>query len=109
MPKPRLELGLKLRGRASACMDLSDGLSIDLRRLCIASGVAAELDQIPAAKGATIEQALHGGEDYELLFTSPKPLKLPGIFHIGSMVKGKPGLILLNGKPLQPAGFEHFR
>jgi len=109
MPKPRLELGRKLRGRASACMDLSDGLSIDLHRLCIASAVAASLDQIPVAKGATIEQALHGGEDYELLFTSSKPLKLPGIFHIGNVVKGKAGLITLNGNQLRPAGFEHFR
>ena len=109
MPKPRLELGLKLRGRASACMDLSDGLSIDLHRLCLASGVAASLDRIPVARGATIEQALHGGEDYELLVTSSKPLKIAGLFRIGTMVKGRPGLILLNGKPLQPAGFEHFR
>jgi thiamine-monophosphate kinase len=109
MPKPRLELGRKLRGRASACMDLSDGLSIDLHRLCKASGVAADLTQIPTAKGATIEQALHGGEDYELLFTSPKPIKLPGVVHIGNITKGKPGLIRLNGKPLKPAGFEHFR
>ncbi len=109
MPKPRLELGRKLRGQASACMDLSDGLSLDLHRLCAASGVAASLDQIPVAKGATIEQALHGGEDYELLFTSSGPIGMKGVFPIGNIVKGKAGLILLNGKPLQPAGFEHFR
>jgi len=69
---------------------------------CVGRG--ASLDRIPVAKGATIEQALHGGEDYELLFTSPKPLKLPGIFDIGTIVKGKPGLILLNGNQLRPAG-----
>src|SRR5208283_5020162 len=75
--EPRLALGKSLVGRATACMDLSDGLSLDLHRLCIASGVAAEIDRVPVARGATIEAALHSGEDYELLFTLPATM--PGV------------------------------
>ena len=58
-----------LRGRATACIDISDGLALDLHRMCVASGVAAEMDHVPVARGATLERALHGGDDYELLFT----------------------------------------
>ena len=68
---PRLEFGRKLVGKATACMDISDGLALDLHRLCMASGVAAELDTVPLLNGATIDQALHDGEDYELLYTAP--------------------------------------
>ncbi len=106
--QPRLALGRKLIGKASACMDISDGLSLDLHRLCLASGVAAELDTIPMASGATLDQALHGGEDYELLFTSKTPLRMAGITNIGVIRKGKPGAVKLNGKPLKPAGYDHY-
>ncbi len=75
--QPRLELGRKLRGLATSCMDLSDGLSLDLHRLCVASGVAAEMDRVPVVRGATVERALHGGEDYELLFTLPPGKRAP--------------------------------
>jgi thiamine-monophosphate kinase len=81
-PEPRLALGQWLVAKriASAMMDLSDGLSSDLPRLCAASGVGARLlaCQIPAAqlparnhKGSAdlLQLALHGGDDYELLFT----------------------------------------
>ena len=75
---PRLEFGRKLVGKATACMDISDGLALDLHRLCKASGVAAELDKVPLLKGATIDQALHDGEDYELLYTAPPANESPG-------------------------------
>ncbi len=52
-------------------MDLSDGLSLDLHRLSKASGLSAEIEAPPIFRGATLTQALHGGEDYELLFTVP--------------------------------------
>ncbi|HWF06859.1 MAG TPA: thiamine-phosphate kinase, partial [Bryobacteraceae bacterium] len=67
-PEPRLALGAFLREklRASAAIDLSDGLSLDLRRLCLASGVAADIVVPPVFPGATPAQALDGGEDYEL-------------------------------------------
>ncbi len=108
-PEPRLTLGRKLIGKASSCMDISDGLSLDLHRLCTASGVAAELDSVPVAPGATLDQALYGGEDYELLFTSKTPLRIAGITRIGAIRKGKPGSVKLNGKPVKPAGYDHFR
>ena len=58
---PRLDFGRKLIGKATSCMDISDGLALDLHRLCRASGVAAEIDSVPLLDGATIEQALHDG------------------------------------------------
>src|ERR1700733_2632962 len=75
--RPRLDLASALRGRATACIDISDGLALDLHRICIASGVAAELDQVPIARGSTLDRALHGGDDYELLFTLPGKAKGP--------------------------------
>jgi thiamine-monophosphate kinase len=105
---PRLEFGRKLVGVATACMDISDGLALDLHRLCKASGVAAELDNLPLLTGATIHQALHDGEDYELLYTAPARAKAPGI-RIGSITKGKPGAVRYEGKPLAPIGYDHTR
>lgn len=105
---PRLEIGRKLIGVATACMDISDGLALDLHRLCKASGVAAELNSIPLLKGATLDQALHDGEDYELLYTAPPRVKAPGI-RIGTIVKGRTGAVRLEGKPLKPIGYDHIR
>jgi thiamine-monophosphate kinase len=113
-PEPRLALGRMLRKKASAAMDLSDGLSLDLARLCRESGVAAEIGNPPAFRGATREQALHGGEDYELLFTAPAATKIPKIFEtlpltrIGTIAKGTPGMVRLNGEPLAALGYDHF-
>jgi len=107
--QPRLALGQSLRGRATSCMDLSDGLSLDLHRLSVASGVAAVVERVPVVPGATLDRALHGGEDYELLFTLP-PRKSPprGSTHIGSIVKGRPGAVLFQGQPLAARGYDHF-
>ena len=82
-PEPRLRLGSFLRKKrlANSCMDISDGISADLWRIARASGVAAHLDgTLPLFAGATINEALHGGEDYELLFTAPKRAKVPEEF-----------------------------
>lgn len=114
-PEPRLELGRFLRGKASAAMDLSDGLSLDLARLTASSGVAAEIMVPPLYPGATLEHGLHGGEDYELLFTVPPRVKLPAsregvpLTRIGAIVEGPPGRVLLNGAILPPRGYDHFR
>ncbi|MFB3828670.1 MAG: thiamine-phosphate kinase [Bryobacteraceae bacterium] len=112
-PEPRLALGRFLRGRATAAMDLSDGLSLDLHRLCLASGVAARIVEPPRFPGATLEQALDGGEDYELLFTArgPIPPRFRGLplTPIGTIERGPAGRIWLNGKPLAPGGWDHFR
>lgn len=115
-PEPRLALGRFLRTMgATACMDLSDGLSIDLHRLALASGLAAEIGEPPRFPGATLEHALHGGEDYELLFTAPAKTMVPAaheglpLRRIGMMRKGRPGAVRLNGSPLAPLGYDHFR
>jgi thiamine-monophosphate kinase len=116
-PEPRIEAGLALRKlRASAAMDLSDGLSLDLHRLCLESGVGADLfPDLPVAKGATEDQALNGGEDYELVFTASAKKKIPArlggiaVTRIGLITNGTPGEIMRNGDPVRPAGFDHFR
>ena len=61
-------------------MDLSDGLGLDLHRLADASGVGFVLDRIPVAEGATFEEAVSGGEDYELLIVTPNVERLRMIF-----------------------------
>jgi thiamine-monophosphate kinase len=103
---PRLDVGRKLVGKATACMDISDGLALDLHRLCLASGVAAELESVPLLQGARLDQALHDGEDYELLYSAPAGLRVPGI-RIGDIRKGKPGALRFQGKPLSPIGYDH--
>ncbi len=116
-PEPRLALGRYLRQKlhVTSAMDLSDGLSLDLRRLCVASNVAAEIETPPVFPGATLEQALHGGEDYELLFTVPPGVRVPARFkdlpltRIGVIRRGIPGRVLLSGQPLAPLGYDHFR
>jgi thiamine-monophosphate kinase len=123
-PQPRLAQGwwLQRRRAATACLDISDGLSIDLHRLCEESRVTAEIDAdaLPAAQGASLEQALYGGEDYELLFTARAGSRLPRsiagvpITAIGQILRKKPGqppvTIRERGKarPLQRGGWEHF-
>jgi thiamine-monophosphate kinase len=116
-PEPRLALGQFLREKAgaSAAMDLSDGLSLDLRRMCLESGLSAEISAPPRFPGASPEEALHGGEDYELLFTVPGGTRVPRHFQdvpltkIGVMAAGVAGDIRLEGTPLAPGGFDHFR
>jgi len=99
--------------RATSAIDLSDGLSLDLRRVCLASGVDAEIAAPHRFPGASLEQALHGGEDYELLFTVPGGLQVPDRFEglpltrIGSIVKGNGG-VWIDGKPLPAMGYDHF-
>jgi thiamine-monophosphate kinase len=115
-PEPRIRAGIALRKLGiSACMDLSDGLSLDLARLCDASHVSAEIEShIPVAPGASLEQGLHGGEDYELLFTAPPRIKVSrriagvGVTQIGCITRRRSDTIRLNGAPLPPQGFDHF-
>jgi thiamine-monophosphate kinase len=123
-PQPRIVQGLWLQRRqvASAAIDISDSLSTDLAHLCEESGVAAviEADTLPIAPGATLDQALHGGEDYELLFTADAAQRFPRsiggipITRIGRIVRRRSGSsqVLLSTtagqKPLEPCGWEHF-
>lgn len=105
--QPRVAEGIALRRvGVKAAIDISDGLVIDLHRLCVASGVSSEIDNVPVAKGASLDEALHRGEDYELLFTART-----GKFNatrIGTIRKGKAGEIGMKGKRLPVKGFDHF-
>ena len=115
-PVPRVKLGMELarRGWATACMDVSDGISSDLRKLCEASGVrgVVEVGALPVAAGASVSQALHGGEDYELLFTVMAGLKLPRamlgveLTRIGTVEAGA-GVGVAGGGELEAGGWEH--
>ncbi len=121
-PEPRVTAGRKLLRLATAAIDLSDGLSTDLGHLCDESNLAAEIEAeaLPIDASASLQQALHGGEDYELLFTAPRKTAMPSqlggvlIHAIGTMKRrGKgPQVTLLEKRkrtPLEAAGWEHFR
>jgi thiamine-monophosphate kinase len=132
-PRARLAVGdaLLRRRLATACIDISDGLSTDLSHLCQASSVSAELHAAslplhPLAQqlgpAAALHAALHGGEDYELLFTAPAATKLPRslagvrITAIGRILrqrKGQPQLTVIDRdgrrSALEARGWEHLR
>lgn len=127
-PEPRIEVGRVLREKklATAMIDTSDGLSTDLSHICEESGVGAEIraGAIPRGRGGRslplvdLGLALHGGEDYELLFTARAgkmiPNKIGGVAvtEIGRITPGKTIRIRSEqGKfgKLQPRGWEHFR
>ncbi len=133
--EPRVDEALKLvaRGPMHAGMDVSDGLSLDLSRMCRASGVGAVIDlsTIPIASAAeelskrpgdsqsAIDHALSDGEDFELIFAIPpataqellatQPLEVP-LTQIGTFVE-KEGLWQRdangNESPLEPRGYLH--
>lgn len=130
-PEARLADGLALRGRATAAIDVSDGLSGDALHLAEASDVALVLDReaLLAAGGAALARAavalrrdvldliLHGGEDYAVLATSP--VALPGYARIGEVVtpsagKSPPRLYLASASApsarevIEARGFDHF-
>ncbi len=121
-PDPRIALGRFLREKklASAMIDTSDGLSTDLRHICDESGVGAVIEQtaLPAVSGDDgLQFALHGGEDYELLFTARANRRIPGtiagvpITRIGKITRGRAiKLKTPDGKsqPLLPGGWQHF-
>ena len=132
-PEPRLRLGqwLAKKSIASAMMDLSDGLSTDLMRLCAASGVGARVEaaRLPVVKLPAynlkrevdlLKLALHGGDDYELLFTvaNAKTQLLPRSFEgvrltqIGEVTRQKKITLVHAGgrtEMLIPRGWDPFR
>jgi thiamine-monophosphate kinase len=128
-PEPRVGLGMRLRGIASACIDVSDGLAADAARLAAASGCGLELDvdalplsdALRAVAGeAAHDLALRGGDDYELLFTVPPARvgSLPdagesgcGLTCIGTL-QAQPGLRLRSAGTIRdahPGGYDHFQ
>ena len=104
-PQARFDVAAMVQA-PSAGLDISDGLSQDLAHLCAASGCGAALQSlsIPIGAGATLEDALFGGDDYELLVASNEAL--PGAYIIGVLTT-EPGLTL-DGAPLAAKGFDHF-
>jgi len=127
-PEPRVELGriLREKGLASAMIDTSDGLSTDLAHLCEESDVGAEVESVliprasvgRPAREVDLDLALHGGEDYELLFTARPGKRIPphiagvAVTHIGHITRSR--LILVRNLKgvayqLDPKGWEHFR
>jgi len=106
-PLARVVEGVDARGAgATAMIDVSDGLVADLGHIADESGVGFILDEVPVAPGATLEQALAGGEDYELVFTAPVA-RLPVGFRIGTCT-ADPSERTLAGSPLPDAsGWEH--
>jgi thiamine-monophosphate kinase len=127
-PEPRVELGGILREKdlATAMIDLSDGLSTDLAHICEESGVGAEIEaaSIPRARvgkparAVGLDLALHGGEDYELLFTAPGDKRIPprlagvALTCIGRITRSRK-IVLCGTKgisqELKARGWEHFR
>lgn len=133
MPEPRCAPGKWLARRhiSSAMMDLSDGLSVDLPRLCAESRTGAHVygSRLPLFSACRrwgqdpLDLALNGGEDYELLFAVPQhkvkelergyPASYPRISRIG-VLTSTPGILFSPGtrgpfRPLTPKGFDHFR
>ncbi len=126
-PEPRLKLGQWIAEKrlATAMMDVSDGLSTDLPRMCEASGVGAriEADSLPVTQlmnpRDARELALHGGDEYELLFTVSKKNaeRVPGNFRglrltcIGEITRRKEIVIVENGEgtALVSGGWDPFR
>jgi thiamine-monophosphate kinase len=129
-PEPRVAFGMRLRGVASACIDVSDGLAADLGRLAAASGVGATVRaaELPlsralyalAGESRAREFALGGGDDYELLFTVPPSARqalaavttsagAPACHCIGEIVAGR-GVRVLGerGELPVPRGWDHF-
>jgi thiamine-monophosphate kinase len=126
-PTPRVELGKWLLGNslASAMIDISDGLSSDLRHICEASGIGAELDAALVMMNDDLNNlvdpeealllALNGGEDFELLFTVAEEkislLKNRDVTRIGTVTENGGVVRLSDGErtiDLQPSGYRHF-
>jgi thiamine-monophosphate kinase len=115
-PRARLAEGEAARlAGASAMIDVSDGLTADLGHLAEASGVGFRLDRVPVAPGATVEEGLGGGEDYELVFSAPDPARVTSVFAeqglapplgIGECTPDRDQREWA-GVALAPSGFEH--
>ncbi len=105
-PQARVAEGTAARlAGATAMIDVSDGLGADLGHLAGASGVGVALTHVPVAPGATLDQALGGGEDFELVYTLPPGASGPGE-RIGRCT-GDPGERRLGDGDLPPVGWEH--
>ncbi len=100
---------------ATAAIDISDGLASDLGHLAASSGVGAALDAVPVAEGATEQEAVGGGEEYELLVATGDGDGLLAAFRAAGLrpplaigrCTGQPGELTFEGRPLPPGGWHH--
>ncbi len=100
---------------ATAMIDVSDGLGLDLNRLAVASGVGVALDEVPVADGATMDDALGGGEDYELVFAAPDVQAVADAFATAGLrtpirigvCTAEPSERRVKGGPLLVTGWQH--
>jgi thiamine-monophosphate kinase len=109
---PRTEEGRALAAVATAMIDVSDGIATDAARLAQASGTGAvvELERLPRAPGASVEQAATGGEDYELLAALPPGVDPPVPMTVVGRLTDGPDVVLLDaaGAPRTLRGWDHF-
>jgi thiamine-monophosphate kinase len=113
-PVPRLSAGRSARAAgATAMIDVSDGLTADLDHIARSSGVGLRLESVPVHRAATVEEALTGGEDFELAFCAPDAAAVEAAFsgraapvRIGTCT-ASPGERTLDGRPFVPSGWEH--
>jgi thiamine-monophosphate kinase len=113
-PQPHVAEGAAARrAGASAMIDVSDGLTADLRHLATASGVGFNLQDIPRAPGATLAEALGGGDDYVLAFTAPPRTAVAASFaglrtpvRIGRCTTD-PAEMTVDGNEVEASGWEH--
>jgi thiamine-monophosphate kinase len=115
-PRARLDEGFAAaRSGATAMLDVSDGLARDVRRLAAASGVGIDLDSVPLCEGATRDEGLGGGEDYELVFSHRDAAALAASFEAASLsppirlgtVTSDVGEVRLGGQAAPDLGWRH--
>jgi thiamine-monophosphate kinase len=106
-PPIRVKEGKRLARVANAMLDVSDGLAVDAAHIARRSGcrVVIELERVPLAPGALLEDAGFG-EDYELLAATPEPLDFTVI---GRCEEGSGLALMLHGDAVELGGWEHFR
>ncbi len=127
-PSPRLALGKKLRGIASACIDISDGLAADLGHIMQRSNLGAEIETAALPLSEQLRAVcddeegrglgLNGGDDYELCFTIPQPQQAVfeaiadslgvAVTRIGEMTN-EVGVLRVDGEVYEAEGYDHFR